>query len=124
MSLRVTPSICPKQVVGVKDSRMGEEVCACIRVRAGQKCTKEEVKAFCKGKVGLPVLSSLPVHPAAAGDVQMKALRFRENWGSCPGLGSPSRLRSGWFSLPRSPISRSRGTSCLWISTRSPARAR
>lgn len=39
---------------------MGEEICACIRVRAGQDCTEEEIKAFCKGKVGPPVLSSLP----------------------------------------------------------------
>lgn len=132
VSLRVTPSICPEQVVGVKDSQMGEEVCACIRVRAGQKCTEEEVKAFCKGKVGLSALSSLAVHPAADGDVQMNALRFRANWASSPGLGStswagstiPSRLHSSWFSFPRSPISRSHVTSCLWISTRSPARAR
>lgn len=34
---------------------MGEEICACIRVRAGQNCTEEEIKAFCKGKVGLPL---------------------------------------------------------------------
>ncbi|CAM9692626.1 unnamed protein product [Bubo scandiacus] len=39
------------QVVGVKDSRMGEEICACIRVRAEQDCTEEEIKAFCKGKI-------------------------------------------------------------------------
>lgn len=31
---------------------MGEEICACIRLRAGQDCTEEEIKAFCKGKVG------------------------------------------------------------------------
>ena len=60
MSPGVTPSVCPNQVVGVKDLRMGEEICACIRVKAGQDCTEEEIKAFCKGKVGLPVLSSLP----------------------------------------------------------------
>lgn len=58
MSPGVTPSFCHNQVVGVKDSRMGEEICACIRVHAGQDCTEEEIKAFCKGKVGLPVLSS------------------------------------------------------------------
>lgn len=52
MSPRVTLSICPNQVVGVKDSRMGEEICACIRLQAGQECTEEEIKAFCKGKVG------------------------------------------------------------------------
>lgn len=56
----VASPICPNQVVGVKDSRMGEEICVCIRVRAGQDCAEEEIKAFCKGKVSLPVLSSLP----------------------------------------------------------------
>ncbi|XP_010138638.1 PREDICTED: acyl-CoA synthetase family member 2, mitochondrial-like, partial [Buceros rhinoceros silvestris] len=49
--LHTHPKVEEVQVVGVKDSRMGEEVCACIRVRAGQKCTEEEVKAFCKGKI-------------------------------------------------------------------------
>ncbi|OXB59396.1 hypothetical protein ASZ78_009696, partial [Callipepla squamata] len=38
-------------VVGVKDSRMGEEVCACIRLRAGQSCAPDDIKAFCKGKI-------------------------------------------------------------------------
>ncbi|NXP55100.1 ACSF2 synthetase, partial [Heliornis fulica] len=45
------PKIEEVQVVGVKDPRMGEEICACIRVRAGQDCTQEEIKAFCKGKI-------------------------------------------------------------------------
>uniref|UniRef100_A0A8D0F9A0 Medium-chain acyl-CoA ligase ACSF2, mitochondrial n=1 Tax=Strix occidentalis caurina TaxID=311401 RepID=A0A8D0F9A0_STROC len=58
--LHTHPKVEEVQVVGVKDSRMGEEICACIRVRAEQDCTEEEIKAFCKGKVGLPVLSSLP----------------------------------------------------------------
>lgn len=64
---RVLTSFCPTQVVGVKDSVMGEEVCACIRLRAGQNCTVEDIKAFCKGKVGLALLCaqlfcSLPEH--------------------------------------------------------------
>ncbi|KAL9833706.1 medium-chain acyl-CoA ligase ACSF2, mitochondrial isoform 2-T2 [Geothlypis trichas] len=49
--LHTHPKIEEVQVVGVKDSRMGEEICACIRLRAGQDCTKEEIKAFCKGKI-------------------------------------------------------------------------
>lgn len=40
------------KVVGVKDYRMGEEICACIRLKKGEKTTEEEIKAFCKGKVG------------------------------------------------------------------------
>lgn len=39
------------QVVGIKDFRMGEEVCACIKLLDGQDCTVEEIKAYCKGKV-------------------------------------------------------------------------
>ncbi|XP_056285218.1 medium-chain acyl-CoA ligase ACSF2, mitochondrial [Pseudoliparis swirei] len=39
------------QVVGVQDDRLGEEVCACIRLKDGEKCTVEEMKAFCKNKI-------------------------------------------------------------------------
>nr|XP_009677150.1 PREDICTED: acyl-CoA synthetase family member 2, mitochondrial isoform X2 [Struthio camelus australis] len=49
--LHTHPKVEEVQVVGVKDSRMGEEICACIRVRAGQKCTEEDIKAFCRGKI-------------------------------------------------------------------------
>ncbi|XP_030361997.1 medium-chain acyl-CoA ligase ACSF2, mitochondrial isoform X2 [Strigops habroptila] len=49
--LHTHPKVEEVQVVGVKDSRMGEEICACIRVKTGQECTEEEIKAFCKGKI-------------------------------------------------------------------------
>ncbi|XP_066836358.1 medium-chain acyl-CoA ligase ACSF2, mitochondrial isoform X2 [Anser cygnoides] len=49
--LHTHPKVEEVQVVGVKDSVMGEEVCACIRLRAGQNCTVEDIKAFCKGKI-------------------------------------------------------------------------
>ncbi|NXP73823.1 ACSF2 synthetase, partial [Ramphastos sulfuratus] len=49
--LHTHPKVEEVQVVGVKDLRMGEEICACIRVRAGQDCTQEEIRAFCKGKI-------------------------------------------------------------------------
>ncbi|XP_034960266.1 medium-chain acyl-CoA ligase ACSF2, mitochondrial isoform X1 [Zootoca vivipara] len=49
--LHTHPKIQEVQVVGVKDERMGEEICATIRVKAGEECTAEEVKAFCKGKI-------------------------------------------------------------------------
>nr|XP_060620750.1 medium-chain acyl-CoA ligase ACSF2, mitochondrial isoform X1 [Anolis sagrei ordinatus] len=49
--LHTHPKIQEVQVVGVKDERMGEEICASIRVKAGEECTAEEVKAFCKGKI-------------------------------------------------------------------------
>ncbi|XP_032641009.1 medium-chain acyl-CoA ligase ACSF2, mitochondrial [Chelonoidis abingdonii] len=49
--LHTHPKIEEVQVIGVKDQRMGEEICACVRVKAGQECTAEEIKAFCKGKI-------------------------------------------------------------------------
>lgn len=42
-------------MVGVKDERMGEEVCACIRLKTGQECTAEELKAYCKGQVRISI---------------------------------------------------------------------
>uniref|UniRef100_A0A6J0VDH4 Medium-chain acyl-CoA ligase ACSF2, mitochondrial n=1 Tax=Pogona vitticeps TaxID=103695 RepID=A0A6J0VDH4_9SAUR len=49
--LHTHPKIHEVQVVGVKDARMGEEICASIRVKEGEECTAEEIKAFCKGKI-------------------------------------------------------------------------
>uniref|UniRef100_A0A8C3LXV5 Medium-chain acyl-CoA ligase ACSF2, mitochondrial n=1 Tax=Chrysolophus pictus TaxID=9089 RepID=A0A8C3LXV5_CHRPC len=49
--LHTHPKVEEVQVVGVKDSLMGEEVCACIRLRAGQSCAADDIKAFCKGKI-------------------------------------------------------------------------
>ncbi|XP_028286708.1 medium-chain acyl-CoA ligase ACSF2, mitochondrial [Parambassis ranga] len=49
--LHTHPKITEAQVVGVQDERMGEEVCACIRLVNGQDCTAEEIKAFCKGQI-------------------------------------------------------------------------
>lgn len=40
-----------RQVVGVQDARMGEEVCACIKLVDGQESTAEEIKDYCKGQV-------------------------------------------------------------------------
>lgn len=39
------------QVVGVPDSKFGEEVCACIQLRADATATEEEVIEFCRGKI-------------------------------------------------------------------------
>lgn len=39
------------QVVGVPDERMGEELCAWIRLNDGANVTEDDVKKFCKGKV-------------------------------------------------------------------------
>jgi fatty-acyl-CoA synthase len=39
------------QVFGVPDSRYGEEICAWIKIRAGETLTAEDVKAFCKDQI-------------------------------------------------------------------------
>ncbi|XP_074644269.1 medium-chain acyl-CoA ligase ACSF2, mitochondrial-like isoform X2 [Tubulanus polymorphus] len=39
------------QVIGIPDKRMGEEVCACIRVKSKQTVTAQQIKDFCKGKI-------------------------------------------------------------------------
>lgn len=45
------PKIEDVTVVGVPDERFGEEICAWVRVRAGQSLNEDEVKAFCKGQI-------------------------------------------------------------------------
>ncbi|XP_070846535.1 medium-chain acyl-CoA ligase ACSF2, mitochondrial [Chaetodon trifascialis] len=49
--LHTHPKVKEAQVVGVKDFRMGEEICACIKLVDGQECTVEEIKDYCKGKM-------------------------------------------------------------------------
>ncbi len=45
------PAIVDVQVFGVPDARFGEELCAWIKLRAGQSLTEDEVKAFCQGQI-------------------------------------------------------------------------
>ncbi|XP_038558109.1 medium-chain acyl-CoA ligase ACSF2, mitochondrial-like [Micropterus salmoides] len=45
------PKVQEVQVVGVKDERLGEQVCACIRLMEGQTSSAEEIKAFCTGQI-------------------------------------------------------------------------
>ncbi|XP_070836830.1 medium-chain acyl-CoA ligase ACSF2, mitochondrial-like [Chaetodon trifascialis] len=45
------PKVQEVQVVGLKDERLGEQVCACIRLKEGQTSSAEEIKAFCKGQI-------------------------------------------------------------------------
>ncbi|XP_053564812.1 medium-chain acyl-CoA ligase ACSF2, mitochondrial [Bombina bombina] len=49
--LHTHPKILEAQVIGVKDERMGEEICACIRVQENEECSAEEIKKYCKGKI-------------------------------------------------------------------------
>ena len=45
------PAIQDVQVFGVPDQRFGEELCAWIKLRAGQAATPDEIKAFCKDQI-------------------------------------------------------------------------
>ncbi len=45
------PAIQDVQVFGVPDQRFGEELCAWIKVRAGEALTADDVKAFCKDQI-------------------------------------------------------------------------
>jgi fatty-acyl-CoA synthase len=39
------------QVIGVPDPRYGEELCAWVRLRDGERVTADEIRAFCEGRI-------------------------------------------------------------------------
>jgi fatty-acyl-CoA synthase len=45
------PAIQEVQVFGVPDSRLGEELCAWVKLRAGETLTAEDVQAFCRDQI-------------------------------------------------------------------------
>jgi fatty-acyl-CoA synthase len=45
------PKIAEAQVVGLPDEFMGEEVCALIRVKAGESTDEDEIRAYCKAGI-------------------------------------------------------------------------
>ncbi len=45
------PKVSEVQVVGVPDDRMGEELCAWIRLKPGESATAEDILAFCRGQI-------------------------------------------------------------------------
>ncbi len=45
------PKIQDVQVIGVPDSRYGEELCAWVRLHDGEEATAEEIRAFCQGQI-------------------------------------------------------------------------
>jgi len=45
------PKIGDVQVIGVPDSKYGEEVCAWIRLREGTTATEEEIRDYCRGQI-------------------------------------------------------------------------
>ncbi len=45
------PKVEDVQVIGVPDERMGEEICAWIRLRPGERCDEGEIRDFCQGRI-------------------------------------------------------------------------
>ena len=45
------PKIEEVEVFGIPDKKYGEEICAWIKLRAGETATEEDVRAFCKDKI-------------------------------------------------------------------------
>jgi fatty-acyl-CoA synthase len=45
------PAIVDVQVFGVPDQRFGEELCAWVKLRAGESLTEDDIKAFCKDQI-------------------------------------------------------------------------
>ncbi|XP_050307171.1 medium-chain acyl-CoA ligase ACSF2, mitochondrial-like [Anthonomus grandis grandis] len=45
------PAVLEAHVIGIPHERLGEEVCACVRVLPNTSFTLEDVKSFCKGKI-------------------------------------------------------------------------
>jgi len=45
------PAIEDVQVVGIPDARYGEEICAWIRIKPGERLTPEEVTAYCRDQI-------------------------------------------------------------------------
>jgi fatty-acyl-CoA synthase len=45
------PKVEEAEVIGVPDPKYGEEVCAWIKLRAGESATEDEIREFCRGKI-------------------------------------------------------------------------
>uniref|UniRef100_A0A8C7P0F7 Medium-chain acyl-CoA ligase ACSF2, mitochondrial n=1 Tax=Oncorhynchus mykiss TaxID=8022 RepID=A0A8C7P0F7_ONCMY len=78
--LHTHPNVQEAQVIGVRDERLGEQVCACIRLKEGLDCSREEIRDFCKGQIShfkiphyVVFVDSYPL--TASGKIQKNKLR-------------------------------------------------
>ncbi|MEW6126611.1 MAG: AMP-binding protein [Acidobacteriota bacterium] len=78
--LRLHEKIADVYVYGIPDERLGEEVAAAIRLKAGESATPEEIKAFCNGRIAkfkipreIRFVESFPM--TASGKIQKFKLR-------------------------------------------------
>jgi long-chain acyl-CoA synthetase len=74
------PAIAAAAVIGRPDERLGEEVVACVALKAGSEADGEEIIAFCRDRLAaykypreVRILSTLPVGPT--GKILKKELR-------------------------------------------------
>lgn len=79
--LHTHPKVQEAQVVGVKDERLGEQVCACIKLKEGQTSSVEEIQDFCRGKIShfkipyyVVYMDEYPL--TASGKIQKNKLRM------------------------------------------------
>jgi len=49
--LHTHPAVSEAQAFGVRDERLGEELCVWVKLNAGQVVTTEELRQFCKGRL-------------------------------------------------------------------------
>jgi len=78
--LRGNPKIVDVYVYGMPDERLGEEVAAAIKLKAGEAATTDEIRAFCDGRIArfkiprlIRFVDSFPM--TASGKVQKFKLR-------------------------------------------------
>lgn len=45
------PKVADVQVIGVPDEKFGEELCAWVRLNAGETATEDEIREFCRGRL-------------------------------------------------------------------------
>jgi len=91
------PKIAEIQVVGLPDAKLGETVCAWIRLKADEAATEDEIREFCRGKIAyfkvpqhIRFVASFPT--TVTGKVQKYKIRefeIRER-----GLGQAARVET------------------------------